>query len=744
MRRGAAFWLGATLAAAPPPLAAAERDPAAAQPPAAQPTPVLFSADEVQYDADLGLIVAKGHVELNQNDQILLADTVTYNQRTDTATASGHVSLLQPSGDIVFADYAELRDNMREGFLQNIRMLLADRSRLAGNTARRVEGNRTEIRRGVYSACEPCLEDPTRAPVWQIKAEEIVHDKQLQIVEYRDAVMEIDGVPVLWTPYMSHPDPSVKRASGFLAPTFGTSPANGFRFGIPYFWVIGPDSDATFEPVYTTLGGTFFGGQYRQLFGFGHLSTDASITVGSKAFTAIDTEPVSGTRWNIDTESEFDLDQDWRAGANIVRASDPTYLLRYHLPSPYDFLTSHLYAENFGARSYGNISAWGFQSLETGVGDSIEPFVAPVADYQWVSQPDAIGGRLAVEGNAMNLMRISGIDTRRSSVGGEWRLAFADSIGGQYGLAVGLRADGYQSDNLPLAMGGTESALAGRVFPQVALTWNYPWVRREEGFSQVIEPIVMVAAAPNGGNPGTIPNEDSQGFEFDETSLFLRNRFPGFDRVDSGQRVDYGLRTGVYGDSGGSTRLIIGQSYAMQTDDNFLPGSGLEHHLSDVVGKATISPTSLIDFTYRFRLGYDDLAMRRQEVGTGLGPSNLRLGINYIQVAQIPNALDLQKVKEISATLNMGLTRYWSLQLLGTYDFSSTPLSTLGQLVGTTEVLNQGIMLTYRDDCFTVVTSLTESGIRSGDALPGTSVLVSLVFKNIGDFGTKLATLPGF
>lgn len=739
MRRGAAFWLGTTLAAMPLPLAAAERDTAAAQP-----TPVLFSADEVQYDTDLGLIVAKGHVELTQRDQILLADTVTYNQRTDTATASGHVSLLQPGGDIVFADYVELRDNMREGFLQNVRMLLADRSRLAGNTARRVEGTRTEIRRGVYSACDPCAEDPTRAPVWQLKAEDVVHDKQLQIVEYRDAVMEIDGVPVLWTPYFSHPDPSVKRASGFLAPTFGTSPANGFRFGIPYYWVIGPDSDATLEPIYTTQGGTFFGGQYRQLFGFGRFTADGSITVGSKAYTALDTEPVSQTRWNIDTESEFDINQDWRAGANIQRESDPTYLLRYHLSSPYDFLTSHIFAENFGARSYGNISAWGFQSLETGVGDSSEPFVAPVADYQWVSQPDGIGGRLALEGNAMNLMRISGIDTRRSSVGSEWRVPFADAIGGQYSFTIGVRADGYQSDNLPVAAGGTESALAGRVFPQAALTWRYPWVKRDEGYSEVIEPAIMMAAAPNGGNPGTIPNEDSQGFEFDDTSLFLRNRFPGFDRVDSGQRIDYGLRSGIYGDSGGSTRFIIGQSYAFQTNNNFLPASGLEHHVSDVVGKVTISPTSLLDFTYRFRLGYDDLAMRRQEVGTSFGPSNLRMSVNYIQVEQIPNALDLQKVKEISTTMQLGLTRYWSLQLLGTYDFSATPTSTIGQLVGTTETLNQGIALTYRDECFSLITALTETGIRSGDALPGTSFLVTFVFKNLGDIGSKLASLPGF
>jgi LPS-assembly protein len=776
MQRGTALYLGTLLATAPLSLALAQT----ARPPATQPganplnpglqnpnqpspsqpgpnqpgspqpgqgqgaskqSPVTFSADEVQYDEELGLVVAKGNVELTQRDEILLADTVTYNQRTDTATASGHVSLLEPSGDIIFADYMELHDNMRDGFLKNVRMLLADRTRVAGNTARRIDGNRTEIRRGIYSACDACAEDPTRPPVWQLKAEDVVHDKQQQLVEYRDAVMEIDGVPVFWTPYISHPDPSVKRASGLLTPTIGNSTANGYRFGIPYYWVISPESDATINPIYYSSGGDFIGGEYRQRFANGYLTNDASITFNSKAFTDLDTTPVNSTRWNIDTEGVFDLDQNWRAGGTVFRASDQTYLLRYELPSPYDFLTSHLFLENFGTNSYANISSWSFQSLETGVGDSIEPIVAPVADYRWVGP--ALGGNVTAEGNVLNLLRVTGFGMERASTGGQWRDSFADPIGGQYKLTAGLRADGYQisgyqSDNLSnttLDSVVAQSGTAGRVFPQTTLTWSYPWVRQAAGYSQTIEPVVMLAASPYGENPGKIPNEDSQGLEFDDTMLFLPNRFAGYDRVDSGQRVDYGLRTGIYGDGGGSTRFIIGQSYAAQLNDSFESGSGLDHHFSDVVGRATFTPNPLLNFTYAFRLGYDDLAMRRQEVGTSFGPSNVRIGLNYIQIAEIPGATTLDKAKELSASLSLALTRYWSTQLVGTYDFSGSPTNTAGQIIGLTETLTQGISVTYRDECLAVVTSLTQSGVRAGDAIPGTTLLLSFVFKNIGDFG---------
>ena len=269
-------------------------------------------------------------------------------------------------------------------------------------------------------------------------------------------------------------------------------------------------------------------------------------------------------------------------------------------------------------------------------------------------------------------------------------------------------------------------------------------MRRGNGNSQVIEPIAMFAAAPRGENPATIPNEDSQGFEFDETSLFLRNRFPGFDRVDGGERVDYGLRAAYYGDKGGSTRVLVGQSYDWAVNPNFLPGSGLDHRLSDVVGRVTLSPTPYLDLVYRFRLDHADLALRRQEVVASVGPSNLRLGLSYLQIAAIPT-IPLPAQRQISATLQAQLTRYWSLQLLETRNLGSaaapvtaagTPITTLS----TTATLNSGLALTYRDECVAFVTSLTQSGIVVGDVKPGTSLVFTIVFKNLGDIGSTLAT----
>jgi LPS-assembly protein len=700
--------------------------------------PLLFTADEVQYDQDLGLTVAKGNVEISEGDQILLADTVTYNQRTDTVTATGHVSLMQPTGDIAFADFMELHDNLRDGFIKDIRILLSDRSRMAGNTARRSDGGtRTELRHGVYSPCQLCQDDPSRPPVWQIKADRIVDDKNKEVVEYYGATMEIDGIPVFYTPYLSHPDPSVKRASGFLPPSIGTGNNLGYHVTIPYFWAISGDRDLTLRPLFTTKAGDVLDGDYRQAFDNGKLDYDGSIGVGSREDSGPPNNPnhdEQSVRYHLMGTSVFDLNPNWRAGLDVQRESDMTYMLQYHFPQPSDFLTSHAYAEDFGPRSYGNISAYAFQTLNPLSGDGTQPIVAPVANYDWVSEPDRIGGRLSLNGDLLNLERRNGPEMRRVSGGTQWRLPFNGPIGDRFVFMIGTRLDAYQSDNVQVgdSSSSNQSVASGRVFPQGALQWRYPWVRHDPGMSEVIEPMAAFVAAPNGGNPAQIPNEDSQGYEFDETSLFRPNRLPGYDVVDSGQRVDYGLHTGLYNDTYGSSNILVGQSYRLEKSTPFQIGSGLETQVSDVVGRLVVSPADVFDLFYRLRLDHSDLAMRRQEAGFKGGPSSLKFGASLISVSSIPGLTPLQTGTQVSANLEAALNRYWSLKLNDTRSISSG---------GAT--IYSGVSLVYQDDCFAVKTTVQQSGIRIGNVTPGVDVLLTFVFKNLGEVDEQVLSAGG-
>ncbi|MBO0736082.1 MAG: LPS-assembly protein LptD [Alphaproteobacteria bacterium] len=737
--------------------------------------PILFRADEIEFDEQLALTIARGHVEISQNGIVLLADTVTYNQRTDTVSASGNVSLSQPTGEIIFADFFELRDSMNEGFAKNVRMLLADRSRLAANTARRTNGNRTELKRGVYSPCDLCREDPSAPPAWQLKAREIDHDKELQLVEFRDAVMEIDGWPVFYTPYLSAPDPSVKRASGFLAPSIGNSNTLGAHVTIPYYLVLGPDKDLTLAPRLYTKVGPLAEAEYRQRFANGELDAVGSLNhsnVGSGSSTSSEGELWRG---HINLHSAFDLDDTYRTGLDVQRVSDQTYLLRFGFGNPQlNAMISRAYLEGFEPRASTDVNGYIFQPLLPGLGDSTQPIVLPVANRFWQSEPDALGGRWNLNANLLNIVREVGTQTRRLSLGSEWNRSFRDPLGGQYNFTAGVRGDGYSigglskvsNPELPSAFfpANGQPALAptptdyvtGRAFPQLGLVWSYPLIHRGDDMTALIAPTVGGFAAPSSGNRRNIPNEDSLSYELTDTDLFRRDRLAGYDVLDTGQRVDYGVKFGLYDKAGGSYRLLVGQSYRAEPNP-FLPlGSGAERRLSDLVGRVVLSPNSYLDLIYRFRFDTSPFSTRTQQVGISAGPQALRVAANFAYLpAQIQSEATVSPItgqtvlygkrEQLSFSTTARLTRYWSLQVAETINLTNsttlvnnvqTPLASSASLYGSVSAI-------YQDECMAFIGAVTQSGIRSGDVTPGYSVVFSLVFRNLGEIGGTLASISG-
>jgi LPS-assembly protein len=737
-----------------------------------QNAPIVFRADEVEYDEQLALTVARGHVEISQNGLVLLADTVTYNQRTDTITASGNVSFSQPTGEIVFADFMELRDSMNEGFAKNVRMLLADRSRLAANTARRTNGNRTELRRGVYSPCDLCKNDPSAPPAWQLKARELNHDKELQLIEFRDTTMEIDGWPVFYWPYISTPDPSVRRASGFLIPSVGGSNTLGANVTIPYYWVLGPDKDVTLTPRFMTKAGALLTADYRERFGNGVLDALASVNhsnVGSGSSSSSEGEQWRG---QINEHSVFDLDQTYRTGLDVQRVSDQTFLTRFGFGNPLlNAMTSRGYLEGFEPRASTDLNAYLFQPLLPGIGDSTQPIVLPVANRNWQSEPGLLGGRWNLNANVLNIVREVGTQTRRMSLGSQWDRTFRDGIGGRYDFSASLRGDGYWINNLssvsnpdlpsaffsvdkqpPVAPTAT-NFLTGRAFPQVGLVWSYPLTHRGETLTELIEPIAGGFVGPSSGNRRNIPDEDSLSFSYSDTDLFRRDRLAGYDILDTGQRVDYGTKLGLYDKDGGSYRLLIGQSYRAQPNP-FLPlGSGAENRLSDAVGRVVLSPVSYLDLIYRFRFDTTPLADRVQQVGISAGPQSLRLSGSFVYLpAQLQGQLVTNpatgqnvlygKREQLYFTATAKLTRYWSLQGSQIVNLTNTTTFVNGVATPTSAgaSLYASLSAIYQDECMAFIGTVTQSGVRNGDVTPGVSVLFSVVFKNLGEIGGTIAS----
>jgi len=759
--------------------------------------PVVFSADEVTYDDPLGVVVARGNVEISQAGQTVLADVVAYNQRTDTVTASGHVTILRASGETVSAEYADLTDQLNDGFIQDIRMMMADRSRLVGNTARRTgDGNRTEIRKGVYSPCDLCQDDPNAPPLWQLSAETIIHNKEQQLVEYKDVTLDLDGWPVLYSPYFSHPDPTVKRASGFLPPYIGESSYLGAFAKIPYYWVIDEDSDLTFSPMYTTTEGTVLEGEYRERFSNGEVYFQGSITDGKLVDpNNPDISTPNQIRGNVDSWGQFDLGDNFRAGFLVNRTTDQTYLEVYRLGGYSAFLTSRGYLEDFDGRNYGAINSYDFQSLQANVSDHSQAIVLPSVEYTWASAPTSWGGKFTTTVSGIDLFREDGPSTerllpgtifttpipsvslsggsQRLSLGSEFDLPFSGPWGQRFNFVAGLRGDTYDESNVQLSATGIRAPLttsanaplvnqivpsgpvvsgfASRIFPQVGLEWNYPWILREPQSSFMIEPRVAFYAAPNGDNPAKIVNNDSQSIDFNDTDLFTRNRFAGYDLVDSGQRIDYGLQGAWHIDSGQSLTFLAGQSYRFEnsspyagqtysfgdcknckvtvngqtydlgnSSEQFGTGDGLDRQLSDYVGRFVYTPSQSLDIVYRYRFDQQDLRPQMQEIGIVTGTETVRFNTSLIQLGD--NLADNETHRiQLGVGLNLQLDPYWSAGVSATRD-----------LAGDGTLVSSGLNVQYSDECMTFIIGFTQNGTRFQDIAPSQALVFTFVLKNLG------------
>jgi LPS-assembly protein len=697
--------------------------------------PALITADEVQYDEQLGVVTARGNVEVAQGERVLRADVVSFNRLTNVATATGNVSVAEPTGDVIFADYVELTDDLREGTIQNFRAILADQSRLAAVSARRSAGNATVARRGVYSPCELCKEDPTRAPVWQMKAARIIHDQAARQIRYDDARMEILGVPIAYTPYFAHPDGTVERQSGLLAPEIKSSSNLGQLISIPYYYVIDDSSDATIEPIFLVKEAPVMAGEYRQRTAKGQFQGSASITHADRRDEANNRISGKDTRGHIKANGRFDVDDDWRWGFQAERATDDTYLQRYKLHQRYRFLsaetlTSNVYSEGFRDRNYAAANAYAFQGLRQQDDPGLAPFVLPMFDYNAIGDPGEYGGRYSFDANGLSIYRSEGTRMQRSVLRGGWSLPWTAPSGEIYTLSASLRGDFYNTTRIGSAADPfrpTEDGVHARAIPQIDLNWRYPFVRRDGDIRTIIEPIVSVAAAPILSNQNRFPNEDSRSVEFDETNLFRVSRFDGLDRVEGGQHIDYGINTHVMRDNGSRAGFFLGQSYRLQNESAFPQYSGLSGNQSNYVGRALFSPHPWVSTRYSFQMDQSDFSAQRNRASVTVGPRALQASISYVYLDRLAQPNLGNSTEQLGMVVDAKLTPHWRTQ--------ARYLTSLAEDSGT---LLWGGSAIYEDECLLLGLDLTRRYIGNRDNPPDTALVLRVMFRNLGEVKTGL------
>jgi LPS-assembly protein len=373
--------------------------------------PVTISADAMGADETNSVVIARGHVEVMQGNMILTADQITYYQKRDFVVAEGNVSMLQPSGDVFFADKAELKDGMKRAIINDFKARFADNSVLVANKAVKVNAAVTKLDTASYTPCNLCKD---MAPFWQMNAGDATVDDLDERVTYHNAFMEFFGVPVFYTPYLSHPTPNAVGKSGFEIPSYATDPYFGSVAKIPYYWRIDEDKDVLLTPWITAREGALLQWDYRQLRDAGDYHIEGSITDPQARDSSGRTISGRELRGHIFATGDEEIADNTHIGFDLQRATDDTYLRRYGFGDQ-QALFSRAYAEKANGRNFALAEAVSIQGLRSTDDNRTTPLVLPILQAYYETPVASNGLKFHVAADAQALTRTEGVDQRRLS-----------------------------------------------------------------------------------------------------------------------------------------------------------------------------------------------------------------------------------------------------------------------------------------------------------------------------------------
>jgi LPS-assembly protein len=733
---------------------------------------MLVEADSLVYDIDGDTIAAEGSVVIYYGSYTLTAGRVEVNRAAERVTASGSVEIVDPAGNIVRGEKVELTDDLRDGVVEALELVTAQRTAFTAKSATRTNGDETVFEDGVYLPCVDCDGVSGRKPVWQIRAQRIIHKQGEKTVTFENASFEFLGVPIAWVPKMTQPDPTVRRKSGLLMPTITYDKERGGGLITPWYQVLSPTMDMTIAPGVYTRQGLFADVEFRHRLISGAYAIRVSglrqADPGAYAGTAGDRE----WRGSVATEGDFRINERWNWGWDLAVATDPTYFDDYDRPEGGDDVVNDIFLTGVDLRNRweGHLYAFFVEQEDSTEPDAPpqdvdlqekQPYVHPVIDHSIYAPNAVMGGELSLTTNITSLSRAKrdiyefdsdgdgeygpddGEKVRlrgaagsfsRASIDALWRRRFVDQLGQVYTPFVSLRGDLlFSSPDAADVVGLPSDEVGARIMPAVGLEYSWPLLVESSVGSSVFEPIAQVIVRPNETGVGDFSNEDAQSLVFDTTTLFDYDKFSGYDRIEGGGRFNYGLRyTGTFY-RGVTLSGMVGQSIQLFGENSFAEanpyetgvGSGLAADASDIVASVSLDTTLGLLVNGFARFDRDDLQpnwLQAQLIGSA---GRFTGAFTYAFIRGEPEIGVPEDRSEVQATANVQLAERWRLFGGTRYDLENDA------------VVRNALGLAYDDEAFSISLAYSQDKTQADGEPDDQTIYLRLGLRTLGEANTS-------
>jgi LPS-assembly protein len=686
-------------------LAAAFACLALASPSAAQDLATLL-ADRVEVTGD-SAITAEGNVEVFYEGVRLTAPRVRYERAGERLFIDGPITLADGETVTVLADSAELDADLRDGILLGAQMVLDQQLQIASPRIDRVDDRYVQLSNAIATSCRVCASNPT--PLWEIRADRIIHDKETRQIYFEGAQFRLVGVPLAYLPRFRMPDPTVERADGFLVPQIFTSTLLGTGVRAPYFLTFGDHTDVLLTP-WLSPSTTTLEARYRQRFRFGRLNVNTAVS---------EDDIEDGLRAYLFANWNFLLPGEYTLRGDLELVSDPSYLSNYDFSSK-DRLDSTISLERTTATEDIFLELVGFRTLRGPDLDFRDQVTGRLVEgrYETALPTGGAGGTAWLRLNTTALVRPSsapvvGRDVARIGAETEWRIDAVTGGGIVAALETGVITDLYLVADDP-----TYDDTTLRGLPYAALDLRWPFQRTNGEVSHLIEPALFLGWSETLG--GEVPNEDSTLIDFDEGNLLTLSRFPGNDRLEEGLRAALALGYTRHDPSGWSLGATLGRVFWSENPGLDVDSAGLSGTTSDWLVS--------LDYAYRDNLRLisrslveDEGSLSRSETRIDWRTGRLNLGTVYTFAEADPADRRLRDTSEWTLDAGYRFNENWSSDVDWRYNATEAGL------------VDAALGLRYENECVRLDLSLSRNFASSATVTPATEFAFAVAFGGYGD-----------
>ena len=646
---------------------------------------IVIDADQMRYDKEEKFLKASGNIIiLNQIENIkIFSDDITYDKNTEKIVSSGNVEIkfkddytlktkeivyLKNSKKILINYYTKIKDtlgneiefeqlnyNINDKLIKGKKVKLFDLEKnfynfdsaildfsnnqiiadnvsidfdkkIFGNPQNdpRLKGNyffsdgkNSIIKKGVFTSCKKNDD----CPPWQIKAREINHDKEKKIINYKHAWLEIYDQPIIYFPKFFHPDPTVKRQSGFLMPQVIDSSSLGLSFKLPYYKVISDNKDLTFSPRIFSENEGLFQNEFRQVNKNSKHIADFSLKKkDSTSKTHFFSNSLAKLSIDIFDVSEIEM--------NLEATSDDNYLKTHNIKSAVNnnqsLLNSFLIFRGSSRDMDLETKIEAYEDLtEDKSGDKYE-YIFPSYEFSKRIKSNYNGDyEIVSKGNYKNyntniFEKVLINDLKFSSNPKITPLGFINKFNL---LFKNITSEGENSSNYKNKF---NSENYGSVFYDI----SYPMKKEGELFDSFFTAKSSLMYSPNS-------NKDLKTLDrkIDFNNIFTQNRLSLNDSVEGGQSLTLGGEYSLKKKENGSNIFKAGLATVLRDNEeiNLPTKSTLNNKGSDFVGSLIFEPNKNLKFDYNFSMDSDFQSSNYNLLKTDISVNKFVTSFEFLQ-----------------------------------------------------------------------------------------------------------------